>query len=114
MDECCTKRRYYITAMRIAKETLMPLTFRRLVTGRDVRGKSKLLEDTRIPEGRLGNFNFWRSESGRVNKDGDLVSQDFPFFADAGGTLFRMFRLPPAQAAKPKQQSRELSAAFFA
>ena len=62
--------------MRIAKETLMPLTFRRLVTGRDAYGKSKLLEDTQIEEARLGNFNFWRTESGRLAKDGDLVRKE--------------------------------------
>jgi hypothetical protein len=99
--------------MRIAKETLMPLTFRRLVTGRDAYGKSRLLEDTRIEEGRLGNFNFWRTESGGVNGVGDLVRRDFPFFADPGGSVFRIFRLPPAQPAKLEQESRELSAAFF-
>jgi hypothetical protein len=99
--------------MRIAKETLMPLSFRRLVTGRDADGKSRLLEDTQVQEGRLGNFNFWRTEFGRVNKGGDFVSRDFPFFADAGGTLFRIFRLPPAQTAMAEQQSRELSATFF-
>jgi hypothetical protein len=99
--------------MRIAKETLMPLTFRRLVTGRDAYGKSKLLEDTQIEEARLGNFNFWRTESGRVNEVGDLVRRDFPFFADPGGSVFRIFRLPPAQPAKLEQESRELSAAFF-
>ena len=91
----------------------MPLTFRRLVTGRDARGKSKLLEDTRIQEGRLGNFNFWRTESGRVNKDVDVTREDFPFFADAGGTVFRIFRLPPAQPAMTEQELGGLSAAFF-
>jgi len=91
----------------------MPPSFRRLVTGRDAYGKSKLLEDAQIEEGRLGNFNFWRTESGKVEKDGDLVREDFPFFADPGGTVFRIFRLPPAQPAMTEQESRELSAAFF-
>ena len=63
----------------------MQLTFRRLVTGRDAHGKSTLLEDTQIEEARLGNFNFWRTESGRLTQDGDLVRKDFPFFAHPGG-----------------------------
>jgi hypothetical protein len=99
--------------MRIAKETLMPLTFRRLVTGRDAHGKSKLLEDTQIGEGRLGNFNFWRTETGGVNEVGDLLRRDFPFFADPGGSVFRIFRLPPVRPAMLEQESHELSAAFF-
>jgi hypothetical protein len=99
--------------MRIAKETLMPLSFRRLVTGHDAHGKSKLIEDTQIQEGRLGNFNFWRTELGSITNDGELAGEDFPFFANPGGTAFRIFRLPAAQPAKTEQELRELSAAFF-
>src|SRR5713226_5376790 len=69
IDECCTKGRYYMTAMRITKETLMPVSFRRLVTGRDADGKSRLLEDTQVQEGRLGNFNFWRTEKDPAAED---------------------------------------------
>jgi hypothetical protein len=99
--------------MRIAKETRMPLSFRRLVTSRDAHGKSRLIEDAQIQEERLGNFNFWRTGKGSTTKDGDLTRRDFPFFADPGGTVFRIFRLPAAQAPMTERQSSELSAAFF-
>jgi hypothetical protein len=92
----------------------MPLSFRRLVTGCNAGGKSVLLEDARIDEGRLGNFNFWRTKPGAPGTDIDLVRRDFPFFADPGGTLFRVFRLPPAQPTQTLQELRDLSNAFFA
>jgi hypothetical protein len=90
----------------------MPLSFRRLVTGRDASGRSVLLEDAQVPEGRLGNFNFWRTSV--VAVDTELARREFPFFADPGGTVFRVFRLPVTEPGLTPQQARELSAAFFA
>jgi hypothetical protein len=89
----------------------MPLSFRRLVTGRDAGGRSVLLEDVQVPEGRLGNFNFWRTAPAAA--DSELVRREFPFFADPGGTVFRVFRLPVAKPGLTPQEARELSAAFF-
>jgi hypothetical protein len=90
----------------------MPLTFRRLVTGRDASGRSVLLEDAQVPEGRLGNFNFWRTSPAAV--DTELARREFPFFADPSGTVFRVFRLPVAKSGLTPEEARELSAAFFA
>src|SRR3982074_637422 len=89
----------------------MPLSFRRLVTGRDASGRSVLLEDAQVPEGRLGNFNFWRTSVAAA--DTELARREFPFFADPGGTVFRVFRLPVAEPGLTPQQQGELSAAFF-
>jgi hypothetical protein len=91
----------------------MPLSFRRLVTGRNAAGKSVLLEDARIAEGRLGNFNFWRTNAGGTAADVDLARQDFPFFAEPGGTVFRLFRLPAMPPFMTEQETRDLSAGFF-
>jgi hypothetical protein len=90
---------------------LMPLSFRRLVTGRDASGRSVLLEESQVVEGRLGNFNFWRTSPAVA--DIELVRREFPFFADPRGTVFRMFRLPVSKPGLTPQESRELSAAFF-
>jgi hypothetical protein len=92
----------------------MTPSFRRLVTGLDANGKSVLLEDARIAEGRLGNFNFWRTQPAAAGTDIELARRDFPFFADPGGTIFRVFRLPAAQPELSAEQARELSAGFFA
>jgi hypothetical protein len=92
----------------------MTLSFRRLVTGRDANGRSALLEDARIAAGRLGNFNFWRTQAAASGTDIELARGEFPFFADPGGTVFRVFRLPPAPPDLTAQQARELSDGFFA
>jgi hypothetical protein len=92
----------------------MAPSFRRLVTGQNAGGKSILLEDARITEGRLGNFNFWRTGADAAVTDIELAHQDFPFFADPGGTIFRVFRLPAAKPGMTLQESRDLSAMFFA
>jgi hypothetical protein len=89
----------------------MPSSFRRLVTGRDANGRSALLEDAQVAQGRLGNFNLWRTSPAAA--DIELVRREFPFFADPAGTVFRVFRLPVATPGLTSQQSRELSAAFF-
>jgi hypothetical protein len=91
----------------------MSLSFRRLVTGRDASGRSVLLEDAQVLEGRLGNFNFWRTQPAAAAVDIDLVRREFPFFAEPGGTVFRVFRLPVSTPGMTLQESRELSAAFF-
>ena len=92
----------------------MTLSFRRLVTGRDANGRSVLLEDARIAAGRLGNFNFWRTQAAAAGTDIELARGEFPFFADPGGTVFRVFRLPTTPPDLTPQQARELSAGFFA
>jgi hypothetical protein len=91
----------------------MPLSFRRLVTGCNAGGKSVLVEDARIEEGRLGNFNFWRTNPAGTAVDIDLARQDFPFFAGPGGTVFRVFRLPATPPSMTEQEMRDLSAGFF-
>lgn len=91
----------------------MPLSFRRLVTGHDADGKSVLVEDVRVAEGRLGNFNFWRTAPGANAAEGQ-VPGEFPFFADpGGGTIFRVFRLPAMPSSVTEQEMRDLSAGFF-
>ena len=92
----------------------MSLSFRRLVTGHNASGKSVLLEDARIDEGSLGNFNFWRTKPGAADADIDLARQGFPFFADPGGTVFRIFRLQAAQPGLTLGELRDQSDAFFA
>jgi hypothetical protein len=65
-------------------------SFRRLVTGRNANGKSALVEDARIEEGTLGNFNMWTARP-----DGTDGGDAIPFFPARGATIFRVVRLPP-------------------
>lgn len=87
----------------------MQPSFRRLVTGHNAEGKSALLDDARIEEGTLGNFNFWTARS-----DGTDGADAIPFFPGPGDTIFRVVRLPPPD---PNMTGGELDALvkdFFA
>jgi hypothetical protein len=87
----------------------MTLSFRRLTTGRDGRGKSVLIDDARIEEGRLGNFNFWTTRP-----DGTDGGANIPFFPAPGGSIFRVFRLPPADPPPTAGEMAAMTDEFFA
>jgi hypothetical protein len=80
----------------------MTLSFRRLTTGHDMQGKSVLVDDARIAEGTLGNFNLWM-----IRPDGTDGSANIPFFPEQGASIFRIFRLPPSD---PQPTASEMAA----
>jgi hypothetical protein len=86
----------------------MTLSFRRLTTGRDAHGKSVLIDDARIEEGALGNFNFWTTRP-----DGTDGAADIPFFPASGGSIFRVFRLPPADPPPTAGEMAAIADEFF-
>jgi hypothetical protein len=83
-------------------------SFRRLVTGHNAAGKSALIDDARIEEGSLGNFNLWSTRPG--GKDG---AEQVPFFPGPGGTIFRVVRLPPPDREATADQLERLAEEFF-
>jgi hypothetical protein len=87
----------------------MAATFRRIVTGHDERGRAIVAIDEQVAEsGGAGNFNFWRTGAG------DVATDAFPFFAPAGQTLFRIFRIPPDDPKVTRADLERMSAGFFA
>lgn len=80
----------------------MPPSYRRVVTGRNANGRSVLLNDARVEEGTLGNFNLWTART-----DGTDSAVAIPFFPEPGQTIFRVVRLPPAD---PNMTTVELEA----
>ena len=87
----------------------MQPSFRRLTAGRGADGKSTILEDARIEEGTLGNFNLWATRA-----DGTDGAEAIPFFPEPGGSIFRVVRLPPLDPAMPRSALDKLAKAFFA
>jgi hypothetical protein len=83
-------------------------SFRRLVTGRNAAGKSTLVDDARIEEGTLGNFNLWTTRA-----DGTDGADAIPFFAKPGETIFRVVRLPPPDPDMTKVALDALVHEFF-
>ncbi len=86
----------------------MTLSFRRLTTGLNALGKSTLLEDARIEEGSLGNFNFWT-----MRPDGTDGASNIPFFPPEGGSIFRVFRLPSADPPPTASELAAIAEEFF-
>jgi hypothetical protein len=86
----------------------MTISFRCLGTGRNTAGKSTLLEDRQVAEGTLGNFNFWITRP-----DGTDGAEDIPFFPAPGGSIFRVFRLPPPNPTMTSRQLATLADDFF-
>ena len=84
-------------------------TFRRIVTCVDADGKSDVAGDTRVGEGELGNFNIWMTEP-----EGGGRGEHLPFFPPAGGSICRVVRLPPPDAAMTQDDFARLVDAFFA
>jgi hypothetical protein len=89
----------------------MTQTFRRVVTGNNAAGKSYLESDVDVAEAELGNFNFWRTAPGGAEPD---LAAPVPFFPPPGESIFRIFRLPPADPATSPQQMAAIANAFFA
>jgi hypothetical protein len=86
----------------------MALSYRRLVTGHNARGKSALLDDARIEEGALGNFNLWMTRA-----DGTDGAEAIPFFPGPGDTIFRVVRLPPPDPNMTRSALDALVEKFF-
>jgi hypothetical protein len=86
----------------------MTLSFRRLATGRTPEGKSVLVDDARVEEGTLGNFNFWT-----IRPDGTDGAANIPFFPPPGGSIFRVFRLPPGDPPPTASQLASIVDDFF-
>ena len=92
----------------------MTRLFRRLVTGHDTDGRSVLVEDRGVEEsGGVGNFNFWQTAPEAAAASGKAL-ESFPFFPREGSTVFRVFRIPPADPAMPPEQFAGSVAGFFA
>jgi len=86
----------------------MNRSFRRIVTGIDVDGKSRLVDDSLIEQRDLGNFNFWMSEAG-----GGGRGERLPFFPPPGGAIYRVVRLPPPDPTMPPEDFDRLVEEFF-
>jgi hypothetical protein len=87
----------------------MAETYRRIVTGHDANGRSIVSIDEEVPQsGGAGNFNFWRTGTAVVKTD------DFPFFAGPGQSLFRIFRIPPDDPQVTRADLERMSSGFFA
>jgi hypothetical protein len=73
----------------------MAETHRVIVTGVNSAGKSVVVEDARTSMGGPGNFDFWQTQSGQSPHDLLIGRAPMKFFPPPGGTMFRLFTIPP-------------------
>ena len=92
----------------VVGENKMSPSYRRVVTGRNAKGRSVLIGDARIEEGTLGNFNLWAARADGTDGPGAI-----PFFPEPDQTIFRVVRLPPPDPHMTGAELESLIAEFF-
>jgi hypothetical protein len=83
----------------------MTETHRVVVTGNDKSGKSQVLEDSQVGASGPGNFNFWQTVQATSPLDISAAKSLMKFLPASGGTMFRLFSIPPAD---PKMTTKDL------
>jgi hypothetical protein len=86
--------------------------YRRLVTGRDGSGRSFLLDDRVVREGTMGNLDLWQSGPGTPDVGKLLGGVPIPFVPAPGGSLVRIFRLPPEAGVMPPEERQRQATEF--
>jgi hypothetical protein len=86
--------------------------YRRVVTGRDGSGRSFLLDDRVVHEGAMGNLDLWQSGPGTPDVGKLLGGVPIPFVPAPGGSLVRLFRLPPEGGATTAEERLKQATEF--
>jgi hypothetical protein len=78
-----------------------------IVTGTNKAGKSLVVEDARAAVHGPGNFDFWQTKPGQSPHDVSFGRAPMKFFPAPGGTMFRLFTIPPHD---PNMKPAEIAA----
>jgi hypothetical protein len=73
----------------------MSQSHRVIITGTNKAGKSVVAEDVHAPLTGPGNFDFWQTEPGQSPHDLSFGRSSMKFYPQPGGTMFRLFTIPP-------------------
>jgi hypothetical protein len=84
----------------------MAESHRVIVTGTNKAGKSTVVEETHATMIGPGNFDFWQTKPGQSPHDFAFGRSPMKFFPAPGGTMFRLFTIPPVD---PKMNPAELA-----
>jgi hypothetical protein len=91
----------------------MEETHRVIVTGNNAAGKSIVVEDIHAEMNGPGNFDFWQTKAGSSLQDISIGRSPMRFFPASGGTMFRLFSIPPADPNMTSADTAALQEAFF-
>jgi hypothetical protein len=85
----------------------MSESHRVIITGTDKAGKSVVVEDAQATLTGPGNFDFWQTKPGQSSHDTSFGRSPMKFFPQPGGTMFRLFTIPPDN---PKMAPADIAA----
>jgi hypothetical protein len=88
-------------------------THRVIVTGTNDAGKSIVTEDVQAKMNGPGNFDFWQTKAGFSPRDLSIGRSPMKFFPASGGTMFRLFAIPPNDPNMTPAQIAALQDEFF-
>jgi naringenin degradation protein FdeH len=91
----------------------MSPSHRVIVTGTDASGKSVVAEDAHVTLGGPGNFDFWQTKPGQSPHDLPFGRSAMKFFPQPGGTMFRLFTIPPEDPTKSPADIAAIQDWFF-
>jgi hypothetical protein len=73
----------------------MSKSHRVIITGTDRSGKSVVAEEIHAAVTGPGNFDFWQTKPGQSPHDLSFGRSPLKFYPQPGGTMFRLFTIPP-------------------
>jgi len=91
----------------------MAETHRVIVTGTNTSGKSVVVEEAHAGMVGPGNFDFWQTRPGQSPHDLATGRSPLKFFPAPGGTMFRLFTIPPADPNMTPAQIAAMQDWFF-
>jgi hypothetical protein len=84
-----------------------------IVTCNNPSGKSVVLKESHVDVAGPGNFDFWQTRSGQSPHDVPIGRAPMKFFPAPGGTMFRLFTIPPLDPAMSPADVAKLQDWFF-
>jgi hypothetical protein len=91
----------------------MSQSHRVIVTGVNEAGKSVIAADVQAPLTGPGNFDFWQTKPGQSPHDLGFGHSPMKFYPQPGGTMFRLFTIPPEDSRKSAADIAALQDWFF-
>jgi hypothetical protein len=91
----------------------MSQSHRVIITAVNKAGKSVVAEDVQAPLTGPGNFDFWQTEPGQSPHDLAFGRSPMKFYPQSGGTMFRLFTIPPEDSSKSPADIAALQDWFF-
>jgi mannose-6-phosphate isomerase-like protein (cupin superfamily) len=92
----------------------MAQSHRVIVTGSNKAGRSVVIEDAQSALGGPGNFDFWQTKPGHSPHDVSIGRSPMTFFPQPGGSMFRLFTIPPLDPNTTAADIAKMQDWFFA